>query len=255
MKISANHLKRYREIATLLWKYGRSDLVEHLKSAEGFDPRDVGQGASGATPEQLANDLETMGPTYVKIGQVLAGRPDLLPDSYLQALSRLQDNVKPFPYEDVERIVMEELGVRMSKAFTEFDREPIAAASLGQVHGAILRNGRKVVVKVQRPHIRQQIAEDFEVLGEIAAFLDEHTEAGRRYRFVTVLEEFRVTIQQELNYESRRRTSSTSAATCANSRSSRSRSRCRTTPRAACSRWILSAATRSPRSARSRGST
>ncbi len=201
MKFSATHWKRYREIAALLWKYGRSDLVEHLKVADGFDPKDVASAVADGTPEQLANDLEAMGPTYVKIGQVLAGRPDLLPDIYLKALSRLQDNVKPFPYADVERIVMEELGVRMSKAFESFDQEPIAAASLGQVHGAVLRNGRKVVVKVQRPNIRQQIAEDFEVLSEIASFLDEHTEAGRRYRFLTVLEEFRVTIQQELNYQ------------------------------------------------------
>lgn len=201
MKLSATHLKRYREIAGLLWKYGRSDLVEQMATSDDFGPTEAKTGPSNATPEQLADELEAMGPTYVKIGQVLAGRPDLLPESYLKALERLQDRVKPFPYEDVERIVMTELGVRISKAFSKFEREPIAAASLGQVHFAELRDGRPVVVKVQRPDIRGQIAEDFEVLGQIATFLDQHTAMGKRYRFATVLEEFRVTIQHELNYE------------------------------------------------------
>lgn len=96
---------------------------------------------------------------------------------------------------------MSELGVRISTAFSRFDIVPLAAALLGQVHAAALRDGREVEVKVQRPGIRAQIADDFEVLAAIAGFLDKHTEAGRRYRFATVHEEFRVTIQQELNYE------------------------------------------------------
>jgi ubiquinone biosynthesis protein len=207
MKISALHLKRYREIAALLWKYGRTDLAEQMAAQEdfGIEPAVVGGGAAakpgGASPEHLADDLEAMGPTYVKLGQVLSGRPDLLPKPYLDALARLQDRVKPFPFAEVEQIVMHELGVRISKAFSHFDPEPLAAASLGQVHAAELRDGRSVVVKVQRPNIRQQIAEDFDVLAQIASFMDEHTELGRRHRFVTVLEEFRLTIQQELNYE------------------------------------------------------
>ncbi len=219
MKISANHLKRYRQITALLWKYGRSDLAKHISTEEGFglnqepkEPTPTDAGAEGevgeaspaaaqTSPEQLANDLEAMGPTYVKIGQVLAGRPDLLPEAYMKGLERLQDNVKPFSYDEVEQIVMAELGVRISKAFSRFDVEPVAAASLGQVHRAALRDGREVVVKVQRPGIRQQIAEDFEVLEQIATFLDNHTAIGRRHRFVVILQEFRLTIQQELNYE------------------------------------------------------
>src|SRR5262249_12608779 len=151
--------------------------------------------------DQLANDLEAMGPTYVKLGQVLSSRPDLLPEPYCKALTRLQDNVKPFSFSEVEEIVMTELGVRISKAFSRFDVEPIAAASLGQVHRAELRDGRPVVVKIQRPDIRKQIMEDFEVLTQIAEFLDGHTEVGKRHRFVTVMDEFRTTIQRELNYE------------------------------------------------------
>jgi len=202
MKISANHLKRYKEIALLLWKYGRSDLVTQMGIDEAVDPHEAKAASAGAaTPDQLADDLEAMGPTYVKLGQVLSGRPDLLPDAYLKALARLQDKVKPFSYAEVEEIVSTELGVRISKAFSRFDPVPIAAASLGQVHSAALRDGRLVVVKVQRPNIRKQIAEDFEVLEEIADFFDAHTELGRRHRFLKILEEFRITIQQELNYE------------------------------------------------------
>ncbi|MBC7368646.1 MAG: AarF/ABC1/UbiB kinase family protein [Undibacterium sp.] len=214
MKFSASHLKRYRQIVALLWKYGRSDLVQQMSSEEGFGvdesapagdqpspPANTPPATGEASPEHLADDLEAMGPTYVKLGQVLAGRPDLLPDAYLKALARLQDKVKPFPYAEVEEIVMTELGVRVSKAFSLFEVEPMAAASLGQVHRAKLRDGRAVVVKVQRPKIRQQIAEDFEVLEQIAAFLDGHTALGRRHRFLVILAEFRLAIQQELNYE------------------------------------------------------
>jgi predicted unusual protein kinase regulating ubiquinone biosynthesis (AarF/ABC1/UbiB family) len=200
MKFSTKHLKRYREIAALLWKYGRSDLVAKMQvddEAAAEEPKVH----ADVSPSQLTDDLEAMGPTYVKLGQVLAGRPDLLPEPYRKALARLQDSVKPFPYEDVERVVVEELGVRISKAFSRFDTEPVAAASLGQVHYAELRDGRPVVVKIQRPGIRPEIAQDFEVMEQIAALLDSHTEAGRRYRFSSVVEEFRLTIQNELNYE------------------------------------------------------
>jgi ubiquinone biosynthesis protein len=202
MKLSPTHLKRYKEIATLLWKYGRSDLVRHMAAEDAFGVKEHEESAAEkGTPEQFATDLEAMGPTYVKLGQVLAGRPDLMPDAYLKALARLQDQVKPFAFEEVEKIVASELGVRLSKAFSYFATEPIAAASLGQVHAAILRDGRPVVVKVQRPGIRQQISQDFEVLAEIAGFFDNHTQIGQRYRFLSVLEEFRITIQHELNYE------------------------------------------------------
>ncbi len=202
MKFSANHLKRYKEIASLLWRYGRTDLVRQMTTEDAFQVKADAEETSGkSTPEQLADDLEALGPAYVKLGQVLAGRPDLLPAPYIKALARLQDKVKPFSFEDVEQIITTQLGVRISKAFSFFSAEPLAAASLGQVHMATLRDGRLVAVKVQRPGIRQQLADDFEVLSEIAAFFDKHTAVGKRYRFSNVLEEFRATIQQELNYE------------------------------------------------------
>ena len=203
MEMNLNHLSRYKDIARLLWKYGRSDLVkqmaidDQLAAEKEKEPADAGE----TPPEQLADDLEAMGATFVKLGQVLSSRPDLLPAPYLKALARLQDKVKPFPYGEVEEIVETQLGARISSAFSRFDRDPIASASLGQVHAAALRDGREVVVKVQRPNAPQQVAEDFEVLAAIAGFLDKHTDFGRRYRLGATLEELRATIMHELNYE------------------------------------------------------
>ncbi len=186
----------------LFWKYGASDLAkEFADDATGDEKTALAAGSGQPAPEELADDLEKMGPTFIKFGQLLSSRPDLLPEPYLKALARLQDKVKPFPYEQVEAIISSELGVRISKAFSFFEEKHLAAASLGQVHRAALRDGRPVVVKVQRPDIRKQIAEDFEVLEEIAAFFDEHTDIGRRYRFGKILGEFKTSIFQELDYE------------------------------------------------------
>lgn len=202
MKLSMQHLQRYQQLARLLWKYGRADVVvgigleDAIEEDESAPPH-----PGGASPDDLADDLEAMGPTYVKLGQVLSSRPDLVPASYIAALSRLHDGVKPFPFEDVEAIVTSELGVRLSKAFASFDEVPLAAASLGQVHAATLRDGRPVVVKVQRPGIEKQIVEDMDVLGEIAEWLDAHTEFGRRHRLQLIIEEFRLVLKQELDYE------------------------------------------------------
>ena len=201
LSLKPSHLKRYKDIVRLFWKYGRSDVAQDLAGSDVLDADDRISEGKDPKPEELADDLEKMGPTYVKLGQLLSSRADLLPAPYLAALSRLQDNVKPISYAEVEEIVQMELGVRISKAFATFDQTPLAAASLGQVHAATLRDGRLVVVKVQRPGIRQQIVEDFEVLGELAAFFDDHTKVGKRYRFRKIVDEFRTTLFQELDYE------------------------------------------------------
>ncbi len=202
LSLKPHHLKRYKDIALLFLKYGTSDLAKEFEAEDlRNDVKELPETAGKSKPEQLADDLEKMGPTFIKFGQLLSSRPDLLPEPYLKALARLQDKVKPFPYAEVEQIVAGELGVRISKAFSFFDEKHLAAASLGQVHLAALRDGRAVVVKVQRPEIRQQIAADFEVLEEIASFFDEHTEIGRRYRFGKLLAEFKTTLLQELDYQ------------------------------------------------------
>jgi predicted unusual protein kinase regulating ubiquinone biosynthesis (AarF/ABC1/UbiB family) len=203
MKTSIKHLQRYKQIAALCWKYGRSDLVSRMNEDADLVPEaNAEQSAAGAADAaQLADDLEAMGPTFVKLGQVLASRPDLIPQAYIDALCRLHDRVKPFSGAEAQQIVEQELGVRISKAFSSFDPEPIAAASLGQVHRAALRDGREVVVKVQRPGITQQITDDFELLADIAKFLEEHSEWSSRRRLAAVVEELRVSIGHELDYE------------------------------------------------------
>jgi predicted unusual protein kinase regulating ubiquinone biosynthesis (AarF/ABC1/UbiB family) len=199
--LNIGHLKRYRDIARLLVRYGRSDLAKStgLEDVEG--EKDLTKDTPTAElSERFARDLEALGPTYIKIGQLLSTRSDLLPASFLVALARLQDDVAPFPYEQVEEIVTAELGVRISKAFATFEREPLAAASLGQVHRATMRDGREVVVKVQRPLIRERIVTDLEALANIAAFADRHTEAGRKYGYTDIVEEFRKSLLKELDY-------------------------------------------------------
>ena len=202
LSLKPHHLKRYKDIALLFWKYGTTDLAkEFANEAAGDEKTPLAAKPGQPAPDELADDLEKMGPTFIKFGQLLSTRADLLPESYLKALARLQDKVKPFPYAEVEQIVASELGVRISKAFSFFEEKHLAAASLGQVHRAALRDGRPVVVKVQRPEIRKQIAENFEVLEEIADFFDEHTDIGRRYRFGKILAEFKSSILQELDYQ------------------------------------------------------
>jgi predicted unusual protein kinase regulating ubiquinone biosynthesis (AarF/ABC1/UbiB family) len=194
VKLSPHYLKRYKDITVLLLKYGQAGNLSRFAAEE------VGTPSAQADAKDLPDDLERLGPTFVKLGQLLSSRPDLLPPQYLKPLSRLQDKVTPFPYEDVETIVEAELGTRINKAFSFFDRNPVAAASLGQVHRALLHDGRPVVVKVQRPGIGRQIEEDFAALEQIARFLHRHTFFGQRYQLRKILEEFAATLAHELDY-------------------------------------------------------
>src|SRR6185436_10383973 len=148
-------LKRYAEIVALFAKYGRSDLVDQSSlSLSKSLPRRTEESPRA---EELADDLERLGATFIKLGQLLSTRGDVLPQRYLDALERLQDRIEPFPYEEVERIVSSELGARISKLFLDFETQAEAAASLAQVHRATMRDGRLVVVKVQRPGVREII--------------------------------------------------------------------------------------------------
>ena len=201
VSLKPERLKRYKDVAMLLIKYGRSDLLTPAGLENSVLPEEIAEETGTIAPaEELAKDLEKLGPTFIKLGQLLSTRADLLPAPYLDALTRLQDQIEPFPYEDVERIVSGELGVRISKAFEEFDPVPLAAASLAQVHRAWMRDGRAVVVKVQRPDIRELIVGDLDALSEIAHFLDEHTELGKRYEFENMLIQLRKSLLHELDF-------------------------------------------------------
>ncbi len=147
ISLKPQDLKRYAQIAGLLAKYGRSDLVksagleETLAAEERVTPKEA------AKADELAEDLEKLGPTFVKLGQLLSTRVAMMPKAYLQALERLQDKVEPFAVDEVEKIITAELGVRISNAFSQFEEAPTASASLGQVHLARMRDGRRVAAQ------------------------------------------------------------------------------------------------------------
>src|SRR5947207_10855 len=200
LSLKPERLKRYKDVVALFIKYGRSDLVRQGDLALASD-RSALALAVKPKAEEFADDLEKLGPTFIQLGQLLSTRGDLLPEHYLEALARLQDNVEPFPFSEVQQIDSHELGTRLSKLFAEFDEHPTAAASLAQVHRAVMRDGRAVVVKVQRPGIRPQIVEDLEALEEAAEFIDAHTEVGKRYEFSTMLAELRRSLLRELDFK------------------------------------------------------
>lgn len=196
-----SNLGKYKDLAFLLWKYGNSDLVKHAGLEGSLDTKGKSkQSDDKISPDELVDDLKNMGPAFIKLGQLLSTRPDLLPPEYVEALSHLQDQVGPFPYEEVRELVESELNVRISKAFNFFNEEPLAAASLGQVHLAELKNGESVVVKVQRPNIREKVLDDLEVLESTAKFLEKNTEAGRKFRFAQSVQQFKISLIRELDY-------------------------------------------------------
>ena len=201
--LKARNFGAYRDLLVLFTRYGRKDFRLNLTTEDFVVPEsetaevepDVRKRA-----EAFAAALKQMGPTYVKFGQLLSTRPDVVPQEYIVALESLQDDLEPFSFAEVEKIVEEDLGVRISKAFQVFESTPIAAASLGQVHRAVLRDGREVVVKVQRPNVREEVKRDLEVFADIAAEIEKHTDIGRKMNLVGAIEQARVVMYSELNY-------------------------------------------------------
>ncbi len=201
--LKARDLAAYRDLLVLFTRYGRKDFrlslaPEDLITADEGDAviePDVAKRAKA-----FAESLKKMGPTYVKFGQVLSTRPDIVPPEYITELESLQDSLEPFSFAEVERIVEEDLGVRISKAFERFESTPLAAASLGQVHRAILRDGTEVVVKVQRPDVREQVRDELDAFHDIARSLDQHSEIARKLNLVGAIEQARITLTNELNY-------------------------------------------------------
>ena len=194
----ASGLARTAQIVRFLAKY---------RSAGVFSGLDVEASTSDADPviedgrpEEFVSDLEALGPTFIKIGQALSTRPDMVPAPYLKALERMQDDVAPLPFADIKAAVEESLGVKLSQAFSEFDETALGGASLAQVHRARLRDGRAVAVKVQRPGIIEGIRDDLDALASLADKADRWTDAGRRMRFSGWVHEFRKTLLAELDY-------------------------------------------------------
>ena len=191
---------RVTQLLGLLARHGRSGL---LAGAAGDDYL-VGESAegdgSGEGAERLASDLEQLGPTFIKFGQLLSTRFDLLPTAYTDALSRLQDRVEPVPVSEIRTVIEEELGARVRDLFATFDDVPVASASLGQVHRATTVTGRDVVVKVLRPGVREIVRDDMDLLGQVAELVDTRTSAGPRLGTTRLLAQFRRSLADELDY-------------------------------------------------------
>ncbi len=210
MLLAPRNVTRLAATVRLFTKYGLGDFADR-SGLRALADEDVGE-TNGASPEkaiQFRKKLVELGPAYIKLGQVLSTRPDLIPESYVAELEKLQDDVPPIPVADVELVLEEELGARVSKLFETFDPVPLGTASLGQVHSATLRGGRDVVVKVQRPNIRQILADDLDFFRELAGFLTKHTEAGTRVDMLGVIAQLERALLDELDYRIEARNAAT----------------------------------------------
>jgi ubiquinone biosynthesis protein len=193
------NLERMREISQVAVKHGFGYLVERHPLL-GLVPLRRRRGLQ--TPAQrgrhIREMLDELGPTFVKFGQILSTRPDIVPADVLQELVKLQDAVSPFAFSAVEEVIEEELGLSVARAYESFETEPLASASIGQVHGAVLPGGHKVVVKVQRPQAARVIRKDVDLLFQFAYLLEDRVDLG--FSLVGVVQEFARSIDRELNY-------------------------------------------------------
>ena len=204
------HLNRYRQILAALFKYGFEDLVIRLNIDQYLElgrkmirPRPAQPGARierMTRAERVRLILEELGPTFVKFGQILATRPDLIPVDFIEEFARLQDEVPAFGENEVRRVVIQELGKPPEELFAGFDPVPVAAASIGQVHRATLPDGEPVAVKIQRPGIARTIEIDLEIMLHMATLAERHVAELALHRPVRIVEEFARTIEREIDY-------------------------------------------------------
>lgn len=196
-------VQRLRQIFTVLAKHGYGHIIERLGLRDSrvlgiIIPTPSTKPSSNA--ERLRQALEELGPTFVKLGQILSTRPDLIPPAYIDEFSKLQDNVPPFPYEDAANQIKMELGVEVEEVFTNFDPNPIASASLAQVHKATLQNGAQVAVKIQRPDIKPLIESDIDLLYLLARLVENSIPELRLYSPRKVVREFERAMTRELDF-------------------------------------------------------
>ena len=199
LSLKPEHLRHYKDLALLLFKYGRRDLVARAGLMELLPQEPERDQQAEAAAESLAGDVERLGPTFIKLGQLLSTRPDIVPPAYAEALARLQDRCEPLPFGEIETVLAEELGLVASRAL-RVDREPLATASMSQVHRASLEDGREIVLKVQRPGLRERVLSDLEALDDVAAFLRDRTDFGTRYGIDLMFDEFRKSLVRELDF-------------------------------------------------------
>lgn len=194
------HLSRYRQIAETLARHGLGWL-HSATGLERFLPFHSRQQTPAPGPaERVRLALEELGATFIKLGQFLSTRADLLPPEYQAELARLQDSAPPIPSETARERIEAELGQPVTALFASFDAQPLAAASIGQAHAATLPDGTEVVIKVRRPGVVEQVEEDLEIMLNLAVRMSRHWEFAERYDVVGLAQEFAQTLRAELNY-------------------------------------------------------
>ena len=201
LKISYRRFRRYRQIINVLVKNGFGGLLELLKLRRvSRRRRPAAKDIPSPRAKRLRLALEELGPTFIKAGQMLSTRADMVPADIFEELQKLQDQVPPVPVAEIKSVIESELGLSMQAIFSDFDETPIAAASIGQVHKAQLKNGERVAVKIQRPKIRKVIKEDIDILQTLAGLAERHLPDAELYDPVGIVNEFARLIKQELDY-------------------------------------------------------
>jgi ubiquinone biosynthesis protein len=200
------HLKRFRQIAAVLLKYGFGHILSRIKvsryllRSQSLTGKGLKEAVRLSTPERLRMALEELGPAFIKLGQVLSMRPFMVPPEFVRELSRLQDDVSPIGYRQVRDVVREELGRDPEELFAEFHQKPLASASLAQVHRAATLEGDEIIVKVQRPGVQQMIMQDMSILKDLAGLLVKHLPESRRYDPRGIVEELERTTRREVDF-------------------------------------------------------
>ena len=203
---TARNLRRWWDVQAIFIRYGFGFLVSKTDARRAR--RAAGASKNGHadeierlnTPQRLRLMLQELGPTFIKLGQVVSSQSNAVPPAYLAELEKLQDRVPPFPEADVRAVLTTQLKQQPEYLFREFTYTPLAAASIGQVHTATLNDFSNVVVKIQRPGIQTQIQSDLAIMREVARGLESTTAIARNYNAVGVVEEFATSISKELNY-------------------------------------------------------
>lgn len=196
----SNHLERFSRIAEILARHGLGFLAGSM-GLERWLPQNATQPADeSANPVRLRLALEELGPAFIKLGQLLSTRSDILPEAYLAELAKLQDAAPPVPVAVIRSLIEQELGEAPERVFASFDESPLACASIGQAHAATLADGTRVVVKVRRPGVVARINEDLEILQNLATYASRRWEAAANYNVTGIAAEFADTLRSELDY-------------------------------------------------------
>jgi ubiquinone biosynthesis protein len=200
------HLKRFRQIVAVLLKYGFGHILSHIKvsqyllRSQSLTIRGLKEVVELSTPERLRMALEELGPTFIKLGQVLSMRPFLVPPEFVSQLSKLQDEVSPVDYQQIKEVVCKELGQEPEQLFSQFRTKPLASASLAQVHRGTTLDGQEVIVKVRRPGVQRIIIQDLSILRDLASLLVKHLPESRRYDPVGIVDELERTTRREVDF-------------------------------------------------------